>query len=88
MTDISKAMHQIRVDFTKALGLDWSENPDPTDGYKFEHNHSRRQAFLDEAIRLRDLYAEMVNNTGRGKDILEKMERNLANRDRKATWRS
>ena len=81
-----KEMQQIRIAFTKAIGLDWSENPNPNSGYKFEHNLNRRQQFLNEALRLRDLYAEMVNKTGRGKDIQEKMESNLINRDRKAVW--
>ena len=80
-------MQQVRIAFTKAIGLDWSENPNPTSGYKFEHNLNRRQQYLDEALRLKNLYAEMVNKTGRGKDILEKMDRNLENRDRKAVWR-
>jgi hypothetical protein len=79
-------MHQIRVDFTKALGLDWAQNPNPNSGYKYEHNLERRQQFLDEAIRLRDQYAKMVYTTGKGKDVLEKMERNLINRDRKTAW--
>ena len=80
-------MHHIRVDFTKALGLDWAENPNPNSGYKHEHNLTHRQQYLDEAIRLRDQYADLVQKTGRGKDILEKMNRNLENRDRKASWR-
>jgi len=83
---IHEEMHQIRIAFTKVIGLDWSENPNPNSGYKFEHNLNRRQQLLDEAVRFRDLYSEMVNMTGRGKDILEKMDRNLVNRDRKAVW--
>ncbi len=86
-TDISSEMHRIRIDFTKALGLDWSENPCPNSGYKFEHNQSLRQQYLDEALRLRDQYAEMAINTGKSKDILMKIDRNLENRDRKATWK-
>lgn len=80
-------MHRIRVDFTKALGLDWAENPNPNSGYKYEHNLNHRQQYLDEAIRLRDQYADMVQKTGRGRDILEKMNRNLENRDRNTIWR-
>ncbi len=79
-------MHKIRVGFTKALGLDWSENPNPNSGYKYEHNLTNRQQFLDEARRLRNLYAEMVNKTGSGKGILEKMDKNLENKDRKTVW--
>ena len=86
-TDTRNEMNQIRIDFTKALGLYWSENPCPSRGYKFEHNLSLRQQHLDEALRLRNQYAEIVNMTGRGKDILTKMDRNLENRDRKATWK-
>jgi hypothetical protein len=85
-SNISKEMLQIRTDFTKALGLDWEENPHPNSGYKYEHSLDRRQQFLYEARRLRDLYTEMVNRTGRGKGILEKMNNNLENRDRKTTW--
>jgi hypothetical protein len=79
-------MHKIKVDFTKALGLDWAENPNPNSGYKYEHNFNRRQQYLDETRRLRNLYAGMVTTTGRGKDILEKMDRNLENRDKKVAW--
>lgn len=79
-------MHKIRVDFTKALGMDWSENPNPNSGYKYEHNLSKRQQYLDEARRLRNLYAEMVNKTGTHKDILVKMVSNLENKDRKTAW--
>ena len=80
-------MHRIRVDFTKALGLDWAENPNPNSGYKYEHNLTHRQQYLDEAVRLRDQYADMVQQTGRGRDILEKMNRNLENRDRGVVWK-
>ena len=79
-------MHKIRVDFTKALGLDWSENLNPNSGYKYEHNLTRRQQYLDEARRLRNLYADMVNKTGSGKGILVKMDNNLENKDRKTVW--
>jgi hypothetical protein len=80
-------LHRIRVDFTKALGLDWAENPNPNNGYKFENNLTHRQQYLDEAIRLRDQYSDMVQQTGRGRDILEKMKRNLENRDRGVVWK-
>ena len=79
-------MHKIRVDFTKALGLDWSENLNPNSGYKYEHNLTMRQQYLDEARRLRNLYAEMVNNTGSSKGVLVKMDKNLENKDRKTVW--
>lgn len=85
-SNISAEMHQIRVDFTKALGLDWSENPSPSTGYKYEHNLTHRQQCLDEARRLRDQYAEMVNESGRSKGILDKMDSNLENRDKKTAW--
>jgi hypothetical protein len=86
-SELRENMHQIRIDFTKAIGLDWSENPNPSSGYKFEHNFDTRQLFLDKALRLREHYADLVNKTGQGKEVLEKMERNLINRDRKATWK-
>ena len=79
-------MHKVRVDFTKALGLDWSENPNPNSGYKYEHNLAKRQQYLDEARRLRNLYADMVNKTGSNKGILVKMDNNLENKDRKTVW--
>lgn len=85
-SNISAEMHQIRVEFTKAIGLDWSENPSPNSGYKYEHNLSRRQQYLDEARRLRNLYAEMVDKAGRGKSILDKMDSNLENKDKKTLW--
>jgi hypothetical protein len=46
-------MHRIRVDFTKAPGLDCAEKPNQNSGYKYEHNLTKRQ-HLNEAIRLRD----------------------------------
>lgn len=79
-------MHRIRVEFTKALGLDWSENVNPNTGYKFEWNPKIRQNYLDEAIKLRNQYAALVIETGKGKNILEKMDRNLENCDRNAIW--
>ncbi len=79
-------MHKIRINFTKALGLDWSENPNPNSGFKYEHNLTRRQQYLDDARRLRNLYAEMVTKTATHKDILVKMVRNLENRDRGVMW--
>lgn len=85
-SNTSAEMHQIRIDFTKTLGLDWSENPNPSSGYKYEHNLTRRQQYLDEARRLRDIYAEMVNKTGRSKGILDKMDSNLENKDRAVVW--
>lgn len=85
---ISEEMHRIRVAFVKALGLNWpAENPNPTTGYKLECNTGRRQQFLDEARELRKQYAELVAVSGKGKPILEKMDSNLANRDRQAIWK-
>ena len=86
VTGTREKMHKIRVDFTKALGFDWSENPNPNSGYKYEQNLTKRQQYLDEARRLRNLYSEMVTKTGTHKDILVKMDRNLENKDRKTVW--
>ena len=84
---ISEKMHSIRVSFTQEIGLNWSENLNPSTGYKYEHNSNKRQQFLDRALELRDQYAKMVSEHNKGKDILEKMDRNLANRDRQAVWK-
>ena len=88
VSEIRDEMHGIRVAFAKALGLDWpAENPNPTTGYKFEFNTSKRQLLLDDVRELRNKYAELVAVSGKGKDILEKMDRNFANKDRQAIWK-
>ncbi len=85
---IQEEMHRIRVAFVKALGLNWpAENPNPTTGYKLEFNIAKRQQYLDNARELRKQYADLVAESGSGRDILEKMDRNLINRDRQATWK-
>jgi len=61
-------------------------NPDPVGGYKLEHDPVKLQRCLDEAQRLRSQYAEMVRQRGSGRDVLEKMDSNLANRHRRAEW--
>jgi len=85
---IREEMHSVRVAFAKALGLNWpAENPNPTTGYKLECNTGKRQQFLDDARALRQQYAKLVAVSGNGKPILEKMDSNLANRDRQAIWK-
>jgi len=85
---ISEEMHSVRVAFAKALGLNWpAENPNPIAGYKLECNTGKRQQFLDDARELRKQYAELVAVSGKGRPILEKMDSNLANRDRQAIWK-
>jgi hypothetical protein len=81
-------MHAIRIAFVKAMGIKSKEmNPNPIVGYKLEHNYAKRQENLTEARRLRNVYAEMVKKFGIGQDVLDKMDSNLANRDRSAKWR-
>jgi hypothetical protein len=87
IAEIREDVHKIRVAFTKALGLNWSENLNPRTGYKFERDSITRQRFLDEARELRKQYAELVAESGKGNDILDKMDRNLVNRDRGAIWK-
>jgi hypothetical protein len=86
---IREEMHRIRVAFAKSLGLNWpAENPNPSTGYKLECNTVRRQQYLVDAQEYRNQYAELVAISGTGKDILDKMDRNLINRDRQAIWKS
>jgi len=81
-------MHAIRIAFVKAMGIKSKEmNPNPIGGYKLEHNYAKRQENLTEARRLRNVYAELVKIYGFGQDVLDKMDSNLANRDRSAEWR-
>ena len=85
--DIRAEMHAIRVAFTRALGLDWTENPNPSSGYKYEFDLEQRQRYLDEARSLRDRYASLVEQTGTGRPVLNKMDSNLANKDHRAVWK-
>ena len=81
-------MPAIRTAFVKAMGIQSKDmNPNPIGGYKLEHNYTKRQAYLAEAMRLRDAYAEMVKKTGIGQGILDKMDSNLENRDLRVAWR-
>ena len=80
-------MQQIRIDFIKALGIKATLNPDPKDGYKRERDAVKRKKNLQEAKRLRDCYAELVAQTGRNQNILDKMDSNLENRNRGTVWR-
>lgn len=80
-------MQQIRIDFVKALGIKAAMNPDPKDGYKRERDVVKRKKNLQEARRLRDCYADLVAQTGRNRNILDKMDSNLENRNRGTVWR-
>ena len=81
-------MHAIRTAFVRAMGIRSQEmNPDPVGGYKLEPDPRLREQCLDEARRLRNQYAELVSQSGAGRDVLEKMDSNLANRDRGVNWR-
>lgn len=85
---IRQQMQAVHVDFVRAMGISSQKmNPNPVGGYKLEHDPIKRQQCLDEAKRLRDRYAELVRKSGAGRDILEKMDSNLANRDLRAVWR-
>jgi len=83
-----KEMNAARVAFVKALGIEHQRmNPNPDSGYKFEHNLVKREGYLAEARRLREVYAEMVTKHGINQNVLDKMDSNLANRDRMVHWR-
>ena len=85
---VRQEMHSIRVAFVKAMGIKSKDmNPNPVGGYKLEHNLTIREANLAEARRLRNEYADMVKKNGIGQDVLDKMDSNLANRDRNTEWR-
>ena len=85
---VKHEMHAVRVAFVKAMGIKEKKmNPNPVGGYKLEHNSAIRETNLTEARRLRNEYAQMVKKNGVGQVILDKMDSNLANRDRNAEWR-
>ena len=82
-SNLRQQMHAIRTAFVRAMGIRSQEmNPDPVGGYKLEHDPAKRQQCLGEARRLRKQYAELLKQNGAGRDVLEKMDSNLANRDR------
>ena len=86
--NVDNEMHQVRVDFVKAMGIKSKEmNPNPIGGYKLEWDVTIRDEHLQEARRLRDCYAKMVKQTGKNQNILDKMDSNLANRDLRAAWK-
>ena len=86
--NLRQKMRSIRIAFVRAMGIKSKEmNPDPSGGYKLEHDPGKRQQCLDEARCLRVQYVEMVRQSGFGLDVLEKMDSNLANRDLRAVWR-
>lgn len=85
---VRQQMHSIRVAFVKAMGIKSKDmNPNPVGGYKLEHHSMIREGNLAEARRLRNEYAGMVKKNGICQDVLDKMDSNLANRDRNAEWR-
>jgi hypothetical protein len=84
---ISDEMHQVRVAFIKAMGIDCAYNRNPHTGYKQEVSPLIRQRCLDEARALRERYADLIGQYGRNRSILEKMDSNLKNRDLRVNWR-
>lgn len=83
---IQAEMHAVRT-VVRAMGIPSKKmNPNPVGGYKLEPDPVRRQRYLDEARRLRDLYKALVEAHGTGRRILELMDSNLAHRDKGLPW--
>lgn len=76
--DIAQQMHAIRTAFVRVMGIKRKDmNPNPVGGYKLGPDPRKREQYLDEARRLRNEYAEMVKQHGRGKIVLEKIDSNF-----------
>lgn len=83
-----KEMQQLRIDFVEAMGIKSQRmNPSPIGGYKLEMNDAKRAEHLQTAQRIRERYADLVGQTGMGRDVLQKMDSNLKNRDRGTVWK-
>jgi hypothetical protein len=74
-------MTRLRREFTIAMGIKWSENPNPTGGYKLEFNPIKRDQYYQQAKKIRDEFEVLVLKYGIKRDILNKMDSNLANRN-------
>lgn len=76
--------------FVKCMGIVSIplKNPHPITGYRFEKDPQKREGFHQEAMHLRDSFKILVDQTGKYKATLEKMNSNLKNRDLNAPYAS
>lgn len=86
--NVTTVKDDLQKRFVKCMGIASVplKNPHPFSGYRFENDPQRRESFHQEAVYVRDSFKILVEQTSKYQATLDKMNRDLRNRDTNAPY--